>query len=153
MAPPLNVVRQMLEAQMLFQIDPAKHGNNKGGPGTLLDNVADNVDFHIIGEGSDLDVHIKGVQAVQSLASPGSRPSLDKIIDSTKDVQTEVVHLIGSEESPWVAAVLRNIATTKAGKPFRHEWVVIMEFDNQNRISTLKTYPDSHLLHSHASDL
>ncbi|RYP54386.1 hypothetical protein DL768_000803 [Monosporascus sp. mg162] len=153
MTPPLDVVRQMLEAQMISEVNPAELEYLKGSPGTLLDNVANEVDIHIIGEGPDRVRQLKGRQAVHSLVSSDSGPSLQKIVDNTKPIQVEVVHLIGSEESTWVAAVLRNIATTRAGRPFRHEWVVIMEFDNQGRISTLKTYPDSHYLQNHAADL
>lgn len=153
MALPPDVIRQMLEAQMLSEVNPAELENLKDGPGTLRDNAADSVDFHIIGEGSDTARQLTGRQAVQSLACSGSGPSLQKIVDNTKPIQVEVVHLIGNEESPWVAAVLRNVATTKAGRPFRHEWVVIMGFDNQGRISMLKTYPNSHYLQNHAAGL
>ncbi|KAI1466922.1 uncharacterized protein F4812DRAFT_460479 [Daldinia caldariorum] len=80
MAPRLNVVRQILETQMLSQLDL-----------------------------------VHDAKAVKSLASSKSGPSLHKITDNTKPYETEIVHLIGSEQSPWVAAVLRNTATTKTG--------------------------------------
>ncbi|KAI1214323.1 uncharacterized protein F4807DRAFT_455964 [Annulohypoxylon truncatum] len=151
MTPPLNIVRQLLETQMLSQIDADYQANVKSG--NMIDNLADRVNFQIVSEATELSRQLSSREAVQSMVSSDSGPSLQKIVDNSKPIKTEIVHLIGNEQSPWVAAVLRNAATTRAGKPFKHEWVMIMEFDSQDRISTLKVYPDSHNLLAHSSDL
>ncbi|KAI1801864.1 hypothetical protein F4811DRAFT_555469 [Daldinia bambusicola] len=156
MTPPLNVVRQILETQMLSQLDPVHDAKVKSGSvqhGNLENHLAENVNFHIVSEAADISRQLSGHEAVKSLASSKAGPSLHKLIDNTKPYETEIVHLIGSEQSPWVAAVLRNTATTKTGKPFKHEWVVLLEFDNQDHISTLKVYPDSHNLQNHSTGI
>ncbi|KAI2641179.1 hypothetical protein GGS21DRAFT_361202 [Xylaria nigripes] len=152
MTPPLNKIRQMLESHLRPNIN-AVDKLNSGESGTIIDQLSENVDFYIISEGTDLAHHVQGKEAVKAAFSDPSKPSMHKIIDHTKPMQFEVVHLIGSEESPLVAAVLRTVATTKAGKQLNHEYVVVMEFDRNDLISTLKTYPDSHHLLSHAADL
>ncbi|RFU74758.1 hypothetical protein TARUN_7487 [Trichoderma arundinaceum] len=145
MAPPNAVIREMLEAQMLHQIHP-EYELPKGGPGTLIDNVSDDVFFQIVTEHPELARSVNGRQAVLDV----TKNVMHQIVDHNEDIKTEIVHLIGGGDSPWLAAVLRQVTKSKVGDVFTHEWVVIFEFNNQDKIKTLKIYPDAHTVQEHA---
>lgn len=84
--------------------------------GYLVDHLAEDVHFEIVGEDTGLARKLKGHKAVQAMASSSESQNISKIVDSSKPVQAEVVHLIGNEKDPWVAAVLRQVGTGNTGK-------------------------------------
>lgn len=84
--------------------------------GHLMDILAEDVHFEIVGEDTPMACKLKGSKDVQAMASSSEGQNISKIVDSSKPVHTEIVHLIGNEKDPWVAAALKQVGTSNTGK-------------------------------------
>ena len=111
MPPSEAQLREMLTAQMRHQIDPDYV--KKDGAGDLMDHAAKDVQLIIVGEhehiARDVSGHADAHEIHQDVA-------LHRLVNSSKPIKVEIVHLVFNPSNPWVSAALKNTATTKKGK-------------------------------------
>ncbi|KAI1819368.1 hypothetical protein F4861DRAFT_534508 [Xylaria intraflava] len=147
MAPTAQEITKLLEADIAHQLSAVKKSSLEGGliqVGTLASYFREDVDFNINGQGFALATHVKGSEAIEVASTKSSLPPLAELLDNSKPIEGKVLQVIGGgPDSEWAAAVLKSTATTVKGKPFNHEWVITIKFDDNGKIASIKTYADT----------
>lgn len=74
---------------------------------------SDDVEVHISGHEFHLNGKHQSLDAFKEHLQSDDMPSLSSIIDVTKPIKGQVLHVIGGERDEWKAAVLHSSATTR----------------------------------------
>ncbi|KAI1930159.1 hypothetical protein LOZ58_003251 [Ophidiomyces ophidiicola] len=113
---------------------------------------SEDVEFHISGHEFHLGGKHQGLDSFKDHLDSDGMPSLSSIIDVTKPIKGQVLHVIGGERDEWKAAVLHSTATTQNNTPWNHEMVVLMRFNHDGKITELRAYADTQHVHNHIQD-
>lgn len=88
--------------------------------GHLDELFSEDVEVHISGHEFHLNGKHRGLDAFKEHLESDDMPSLNTIIDVTKPIKGQVLHVIGGDNDEWKAAVLHSTATTKNSELLLH---------------------------------
>ncbi|MCJ1377272.1 hypothetical protein MMC17_000364 [Xylographa soralifera] len=78
---------------------------------------------------------------------------ISKLIDYSKPGGAyEVIRVVGGGDTPYAAIELKTTGTTKAGKPFVHEYVYMLRYNSERKITQMKGFFDSQHINSHVEE-
>ncbi|KAL8824324.1 MAG: hypothetical protein Q9191_005132 [Dirinaria sp. TL-2023a] len=108
--------------------------------------VAPNVETTIVGD----DHHFAGThKGIDALTKHNRDRALD-IIDVSKGIKLDIVRVIGGGESPWATVEMKTQAKAKSeGKKWNHEFVYIVRFDLDGKITKIRAYYDTAHINDH----
>ncbi|MCJ1397114.1 hypothetical protein MMC11_000306 [Xylographa trunciseda] len=109
---------------------------------------ADDAEIIVLGQ----DHLLKGSYSKEDFKSE-VQSRIAKIIDYSKPGGTyEVIRALGGGDTPYAAVELKTTGTTKAGKPFVHEYVFMLRYNLEGKITQMKGYFDSQHVNSHVEE-
>ncbi|GAP91099.1 hypothetical protein SAMD00023353_1501650 [Rosellinia necatrix] len=145
MAPTTATIRSLLEKT------PGNIAAKRSNPGSLFqlggleEILAPNVKVEIPG----FAVTVTGAEAIKSLSPHPEFPALASIIRLDQPLTSTVTHVVGGGSDDIIVAITSSKATTHSGKPWDHESVLVLHFNNQDQIDSLKAYIDTKSISEH----
>jgi hypothetical protein len=159
MAPSAQEIRNLLEAHIAQDLtEKAANSGKPQQPGYLTNHFHDNVEFHINGHEFPHATQLQGAEAIKGELVDGGLSEIPNVIDYSKPHDSQILQVIGGgPDSDWAAAVVKATATQHvdhlSGKPFNHESVITLQFDNKGKIIHLKNYADTLHIHNILQDI
>ncbi|KAM5432778.1 hypothetical protein MferCBS31731_007304 [Microsporum ferrugineum] len=145
-------IKELLESQFHSKLQKSDFTDDSESLfqfGHLDELFSDDVEVHISGHEFHLNGKHRGLDAFKQHLESDDMPSLNSIIDVTKPIKGQVLHVIGGERDEWKAAVLHSTATTQNNTPWNHEMAVLMRFNHDGKITELRAYADTQHVHQH----
>jgi ketosteroid isomerase-like protein len=130
-----------------FSEDADSHADNLS---PLFDRfAAPDVSVRFVGQEFMLARDLKGLQAVKEYFQGTFLPAFYGALDTTKPVHSEPPIFMGSHDSEWSAVEMRGSATTKNGKPWVNEVVLVVRSNKAGKWVEVKVYMDTLHLQTH----
>ncbi|KAI0103210.1 hypothetical protein GGR51DRAFT_525018 [Nemania sp. FL0031] len=155
MAPSSTEIRGLFQGFPGELTDSAPAFVKSGTPGSFLqfggleEAFADDVKLEIPG----LGITIQGAETLKSAKPHPDIPDLADVIQFDQPGEASVSQVIGGGSDEWSVAILKSKAATRTGLPWNHETVVLMHFNSDNKVDSLKLYVDTKHIQDHLQAL
>ncbi|MCJ1227647.1 hypothetical protein MMC12_004303 [Toensbergia leucococca] len=96
-----------------------------------------------------VDHHLAGEQKGGEAFFQYIAEELVNVMDETKPFKNETINVIGGGDSPWASYEGKSTAKSKSGKKWEHEFVYVMRFNLDGKISKIRAYFDTAHVNTH----
>ncbi|KAM0802201.1 hypothetical protein BDR22DRAFT_845345 [Usnea florida] len=121
---------------------------NRSNPSIFNTYFTDSVDVIVVGQ----DFHLGGrYTSIEDFHNGLFERTVSRFKDRTYTL--EIVRVIGGGESAWAAVETMVNAITENGKPWKNEWVDLVRFNSQGKITQMKEFFDTGHVHNHLEEL
>jgi len=107
--------------------------------------------FHVVGQEFQLAATVTGMQAVKDYVKGQVAPAFLGALDPTMPKQHEVSRVMGGGDSEWAAVEFKGKATSKNGKPWYNETLLLLRSNEEGKWVEVTAYMDTLHMQNHFS--
>ncbi|KAI0191980.1 hypothetical protein EV127DRAFT_427029 [Xylaria flabelliformis] len=115
----------------------------------LAKSCAEDVKFNIVGQEFQLAGEVVGIDAAKDFITGRIGPAYLSSLDTTTPMERDVNVLINGAAGEWSVVQMTGKGTSKKGKSWHHESLVLLKSNSEGKWAEIKVYMDTLHIQNH----